>query len=494
MERQSRIEKLRRVAVQGILLAGGFGFAQMLGFARNALLGHLLSKGDFGIAAAITVTLQIFEMISDIAADRMIVQAKDGDEPRILDCAHAIFLLRGLVLAVLVFVTAPHAADLFLVPEAVDAFRALALVPLIKGFTHLDWRRAQRRLDNRAAVLVETISQAAALALTWPAVWYVGSYEAVLWTAGIQGLFMIGASHWLAETRYRLSFDGPTLLRFVRFGWPILLGAIPVLAVFQGDRVIVARFLGLDSFAGYTAAFLLAMVPVTLAVKVGHSLMLPLLSQARERGISRTARFGLMCEMTVLMAAVYLAFFATLGGEAVELAFGPNFAGTQVITAAIAVMWALRLAQMPAQALFLAEGDTRPLLTAGIIRMSGLVLALAVAMHGADLVLIALAGAVGELLSLVYLAHRSGQVAAGLGRILLTRSAFLLLALAITLPLWHRQAFGLDIMQTAGFAALILLFVAAAAAALLPSTRGELQALAVHLRERAAPIDDPQQA
>lgn len=488
---RTRIDKLRWVAVQGLILTGGFGFAQLLGFARNAMLGHLLAKSDFGVAAAITITLQIFEMISDTAADRMIVQAKDGDDPKLLACAHTIFLMRALMLAALVLWSAPYAAELFLVPEAVDGFRVLALVPLIKGLVHLDWRRAQRRLDNRAAVLIETVAQAAALALTWPAVWLTTGYEAVLWIAAIQGVFMVGASHCLAESRYRLSFDGAILWRFVAFGWPILLGAIPVLAVFQGDRIIVARFLGLDAFAGYTAAFLLAMVPVTLAIKIGHSLMLPLLAQTRDKGTSRHARFSLMCEMTALMAAVYLALFATLGGEAVLIAFGPNFAGTEMITAAIALMWAVRMAQMPAQALFLAEGDTRPLLVAGLIRCSGLALALAVAFHGADLLLIALSGTAGELLSLIYLAGRAGRIAPGLGGILISRSSFLLLAAAITLPMWPRQALGLSVLQSAGFAALMLLFVAAAAAFLMPSTRGELKALAGHWRERADALPGP---
>ena len=52
----------RRVAGQGMLLFAGFGLAQGCSFARNALLGHLLSKSDFGIAATITLTLQLLEM------------------------------------------------------------------------------------------------------------------------------------------------------------------------------------------------------------------------------------------------------------------------------------------------------------------------------------------------------------------------------------------------------------------------------------------------
>ena len=85
-----------RVARQGALLFSGFALAQAMSFARNAIVAHWLSKGDFGIAAAILLLLQLLETLSDLGADRLIVQARDGEEPRLIATAHATLVLRGV--------------------------------------------------------------------------------------------------------------------------------------------------------------------------------------------------------------------------------------------------------------------------------------------------------------------------------------------------------------------------------------------------------------
>ena len=61
----------RRIAGQGALLFSGFAAAQALSFVRNVLLGHALSRGDFGIAATIALILQLIETLSDLGSDRL---------------------------------------------------------------------------------------------------------------------------------------------------------------------------------------------------------------------------------------------------------------------------------------------------------------------------------------------------------------------------------------------------------------------------------------
>ena len=68
--------------------------AQGLAFGRNAILGRMLSPTDFGVAAALTVMLHGIETISDLAVDRMILQADDSGDRRLLAAGHALSLLR----------------------------------------------------------------------------------------------------------------------------------------------------------------------------------------------------------------------------------------------------------------------------------------------------------------------------------------------------------------------------------------------------------------
>ena len=176
-------------------------------FARNALLGHLLSKGDFGVAATITLTLQLIETATDLAADRFVIQSGDDDERRLLGVGHALLLARAIVIALALWMAAPLAARFFHLPETIWAFRMAAAALLIKGFSHLDNKRAQKRLDNRAAMWIEVAPQLGALTLTWPVVALCADYSAVVWLTVAQALMGVAIGHVAATTRWTAKDD-----------------------------------------------------------------------------------------------------------------------------------------------------------------------------------------------------------------------------------------------------------------------------------------------
>jgi len=465
----------RRLLRQVTLMLAGFGGAQVLGFGRNILFAHLLSKGDFGTSAVLTIALQTFETVSDVAVDRMILQSRDGEDKMMIATGHAVMIARAVLLTLLLFFAAPLFARVFGLVEATTAFRAVALIPLLKGFSHLDCRLAQRKLDNRAAVLIEIIPQGLALAAVWPAVRLTGDYTAALWVTGIQAGASTIASHVLARQTYVIAFDGVLLKRFAHFGWPILLSAIPVLAVFQGDRAIVARYEGVEALAGYTVAFLMTMVPATLAVRVGLPLMVPLLALDKTGPARRDERFTLMFEVSVLAASLYVAGFLMLGGTAVRLAFGHNYEGYGAVAGALAVMWALRLLQAPFGAFLMATGDNRPLLIAGIVRALALAPTYWAAHLGMSLATLGVCGAIGELGSLLYFVWWLRRDHAKLSVMILTRTGFLGLALGVTMPFWGGNMAGLGLPLALVMTAAVSVFVIFAAAAVLPSTRAELK-------------------
>ncbi len=462
----------RQLGRQGALLFSGFAIAQLCSFARNAIIGYALSKGDFGVAATITIALQMLETLSDLGADRLLVQSADGDDPRLMAAAHATLLLRGLFTASLLYLSAGLVVNFFDITKARSAFEAAALVPLIKSFMHLDSRRQQRGLQNRTFVLIEVVPQALSLAATIPILALTGGYSTVVWIAILQALLSVVTSHVLSRRSYAISLETEFVKRLLAFGWPIWLSAFPLVVVYQGDRVIVGRLLGMDALAGYSAAFMIAMVPGLIAAKVGHALMLPLLSTQRDSPVTFYHRYVMMCEGTSIAAAAYLVTFVIAGGVILPLAFGPQYGGLNVVIGWLAAMWSLRMVQaVPGMAL-MARGDTRPLLAAGIIRASALGAAWIAVAWGYGLAGVAASGFIGELASLAYVAGRVGRDQPGLARTTLVRVCYPLLTGAV--------ASAVATQVPAAAPGLLLLPVAIAMAvcsvlaglALMPSLRG----------------------
>ncbi len=417
---------LSGVGTQGLLLFSGYGTAQALSFLRNAIMGHALSPADFGIAASITLLLQIVETLSDLGSDRLIVQAEDGDKDEFVATAHTVLLVRGVLLTTVLLAIGPSVARFFNIQQATSAFQIVALVPLIKGFLHLDCRRAQRRFDNRPQMYVEVIPQAVALMATLPFLKISATFEVVVWLSLAQAFAGVLISHLLSDRRYRLAANREILSRQIAFGWPILLSALPLIAVYQGDRLIIGRLAGMEALAAYTACFMLTMVPGLLAAKAGHALMLPLFSDALRRGRTLVSRFRVMAEVITLGAALYLVFFIIAGETVLPVVFGSHYSGLGAVTAWLAAMWALRMIQaVPGMAL-MAAGHTKPFLVAGLVRASVLPFALWTAIDGATISTIAFIAFFGECLSLFYVAARLESLEATTGRLLMARAFFLL--------------------------------------------------------------------
>lgn len=473
------------IAGQGAWLIGGFGLAQVCAFARNAILGHALSKGDFGVAATLTLTLQIVETLSDLGSDRLIVQAKDGAGRRFMAAAHFVLAARGILLALALLAIGPAMARFFNTPDSAGAFMILALAPLVKGFMHLDFRRAQRRLDNRDFAALEAAPQAAALALTLPMLSYAPNPSIVAWLAVVQGAAAVLLSHALARRPYQLAYDAALLERHVAFGWPILASALPLIAVYQGDRIIVGRTLGMDQLAAFTAAFLATMAPGVIAAKTGQAMMLPLFSAARRRSEPIAPAFGAMTDIAVFGAALYLALFAVAGERLLPLVFGPNYRGLGPLVTCLAAMWTLRMIQAGPGMALMAAGRTRPLLVAGVIRAGALPFAAIAASRGADIATLAAIGVVFEALSLTYVAARVDALERGLGSAFLARAAFLIPAGAFAALMHEGAAPGAA--ATALATALAIVTIAAAGIGVLPSLRSRVRSLTAPAPTRPRP-------
>jgi len=280
----------------------------------------------------------------------------------------------------------------------------------------------------------------------------------------------------LVSTRaYTFAADRDAATRLVSFGWPILLSALPLVAVYQGDRAIIARLSGVEALAIYSAAFMITMVPGLIAARAGHSLMLPVFAETLRNGNPLARRFTFLCEATAVFAALYLVLFTIAGGALLSLTFGHGYRGHGGVVAALAAMWALRMVQaVPGMAL-MAAGETKPFLAAGIIRASVLPVVLIAAQRGSSLALLAAIGCAGESLSLLYVAVRLERLEHGLGRVLIGRTLFLVpagvfAALAATVASDHAPSAILAALSAA-------LAVTAAGIALMPSLRAHTRRL-----------------
>lgn len=407
--------------------------ATVCSFVRNVIIARMLSVEDVGVAATFAMTTSLMEMASNLALDRLIVQAPDGDDPRLQAAAQFFQFLRGVVGAVVLLAIAGPVAGLFDIPEQAWAFRLLALIPLLRGLSHLDVHRVQREMRFFPSIAVTLGPQLLVTLLAAPLALWTGDFRAVLWVVLIQALMGMVISHVLSERRYAWLWDREQMRRMVRFGWPLLVNGALLYAIMQGDRAIVGSAFSLEELGWYATALGLVLAPAMLVPKILTTLILPRLSRSSEG--SSADRHSQLTMQAFASAGVMLGIGAwTLGPAALVLIYGERYAPGAAVIGWLGAMQALRVMKAGPATVALATARTVAPLYANVVRLLGLGLAIAAVAAGKGVVAIAIAGLIGEALSLaasVWLLRMSSVSVARAARSTVLASGVLAVVIAL---------------------------------------------------------------
>lgn len=401
----------------GLNLGMGQIVTQGCSFLRSVILGRLISPANFGIAATFAMTFALLEMISNLAADTLLIQSQEGNDPSFEDTAHLWQAGRGMANAVVLFAVAGLASRLFADPQAEWAFRVIALVPLISGFTHFDKSRLQRQMKFGPAVRVDIIAGVLVTLAALPLAFWLRSYSAMVWILILQATITVAASHWVAERRYGWAWDRRHVKQILAFGWPLAINGLLMFLIFEGDRFTIGAAnqmfggtkFSLADLGVYSITFALTMAPAMMVVKVASSLFLPLLSSVQNARAQFNQRYLSCSEALSLMAAVISIPFIISGGWLVTLVYGQKYAAAATFVGWLGAMWAVRILRVGPTLAAMALGDTENSLISNIARTTAFLGVLIVAATGHSLAWIAACGFSGELLALATCAWRLQQ-------------------------------------------------------------------------------------
>ncbi len=388
------------------ILTGGQIFSQALSLVRNIIIARLLSPEDMGIAATFAITVTLLEMISNLAVDMLLVQAKDGNDPLFQGTAHLYQVFRGLLVGLVILGIAPIIAWLFDTPQAEWAYRLVALVPVFRGFMHLDWKRLQRNMHYRPAVIVEVIPQAIAALAAFPMAIWLGDYSAVLWIVLMQATAGLLISHVIAQRVYRLNWDRGFASRMVIFGWPLLINGLLMFGTLQGDRIIVGAAYSMAELGVYSVAFSLVLTLSAIFGNISTSLFLPLLAHVQEKQTEFKQRYILIVQLLALISGLAALPFITAGGNLVVLIFGKQYTDAFSFASFLGLLLAVRIFRYAPNLAALARGDTKNSMIANIFRFVGVAAAIVVAWQRLPLSAIIICGIGGELLALMSATYR----------------------------------------------------------------------------------------
>lgn len=320
----------RSIVVRGIAWVGGTMFLdRAIRYVAFLILGGLLAPRDFGLFAAVNVTILGLALLQGFGIGQALIYRKERlDEAA--DTAFFVTVSLGLVLAAVAWAAAPLVAsfyreealaELFKVASVLLVLRAIRLVPYYLFEKALDFRR--KFVPGLCASLTYLV-----VALTM-AMNGMGAWSLV--AAEIASAAAEGIAYWvLSPWRPKLQFVPALARQDLAFGWAVLGGSLLIFAFRSVDRVVVSRVLGMEELGLYAFAYVMANTPVMLFTRVLNTVLLPSYSALAEDGRRQARLFFRAVSYLAGASALFVLGLLAFGGYLLLSLYGDKWQGAVV--------------------------------------------------------------------------------------------------------------------------------------------------------------------
>ncbi len=257
---------------------------QLVGFVSTVILARLLEPTDFGVMRSAAILLGTMNLFAGMGMGPALIASA---EDTVRGAYHAIFttFFGGLVLSILVFVSAPLLAGFFEKDILTPIIRWMSVGVLLislriipNAILEKEMMFGRRIIPDISAGLTRMII-AVTLAFAGYGVWsLVVAWIAERFVAFIVTMLVCPTLAWLE----RQPWDKGIARGLWRFGFTQVRTGMVQYAYNNGDGLIVAKVLGTASLGFYTQAQSLSNLPITNISQVVNSVLLPAYAKIRD--------------------------------------------------------------------------------------------------------------------------------------------------------------------------------------------------------------------
>lgn len=352
------------------LIFSGNIFSAVLGLVRNLVVARLLTVEHFGIASTFAISMSVVEMLTSLGLHQLIIQDSNGDDPKLQSGLQGFHLFRGAISSLMLFLLAQPIATFMGTGDIAWAYQMLAFIPLLNGLVHFDIYRLQRQLNYIPSILSSTTPALMSVLLIWPLYKIFGDYRVMLGIILAQGLTTMIMSHLTAQRRYTVTLDKAIITHALRFGWPLLINGILIFFVFQGEKIIVGREIGLEALAIFSMGFTLTLWPAMLLANSIQSVFLPLLSEAKDDKPAFQHLAMVTLQAHFVLGGLFVAGGVLVGPALVGYLLGPKYTPLLGLFPWLVVLQAMRLMEGGSAITALAAGKTGVSAVSNLVRIS----------------------------------------------------------------------------------------------------------------------------
>jgi O-antigen/teichoic acid export membrane protein len=332
-----------RVVQGGAVLGASSAVENGLRLARNLVLTRLILPEALGLMALVLIFTNFFESVSSVGVKEAVIQSPHAEKKTFLNAVWWLSLVRALGLYAIAYFGAPLAGKFYASPSLPGLIRVAFLASIANGFfsprgylaikqmRYLQWSLIS--LGAGASGIVVTVLMVLKLRNAWGLVFgYVAEAAIRTILSFVLCPFMPG-----------LEFDKHHSSALMHFSKGM--AGLPIMTMIysQADSFVVGKLFSQHVMGLYAMASALAKGPLMLIGNNSMSLLLPLLTEAREQR-ARFNRIVLGSNNALLLAGLLIVGAAWIFGDLIlGVAYGPLYSAVAgpfaiLITSNVAMM------------------------------------------------------------------------------------------------------------------------------------------------------------
>ncbi|WP_142589514.1 oligosaccharide flippase family protein [Pseudorhizobium halotolerans] len=304
---------------------GGYVCIQLLRISSSLVLTRLLVPEMFGLMAVATMVQVAVAMLSDLGLRPAAIQSPLGDQRNYLDSAWTLQFLHGLLiwaacLCVGYLISVAQSQDLMAAGSVYNESALPAVIAVssfssvIAGLQSTKVITAYRRLELGRLTAIELVAQCAGLGVAVVlAVQTRSVWSFVFATLCSAALTTALSFLWLSGRGNRFRLDRDCVRDLIRFGKWVMLSSTFTVVASNGDRILLAGWVGPATLGLYILSFNLVSMLEGAGSRLFHSVAVPALSQIRRESPEGLAQayWRLRLPFDVLFVTAAGAIFAT---------------------------------------------------------------------------------------------------------------------------------------------------------------------------------------
>jgi len=314
-------------ALWSLIGSGGSGIIR---FVSNLVLTRLLFPEAFGLMATAMLTMTLVQIFSDTGVKTALIQHPQGDTPAFIDTSFLIALGRSLLLFLLLIISINTIANFYTQPELVPILWTMSIAFLAEGFLNPALPLLIKRLRIEKQVIYSVGTQLAGFLTTLVLVYSLKTVQALALGYVLTSIYRVLGSYLVVSYRPKFSWNREAGNSLLHFGKYIILNTMIGWAVFNVDRMVIGKLLGMEQLGYYNIALFIGVFISDVLVQVFSQSYFPAVSTIANQLSKVQGVFEKANSTIIALVAPFVMLLVLFSGEVISILYDPRYllAGT----------------------------------------------------------------------------------------------------------------------------------------------------------------------